>query len=310
MNLNLLEKTELRVQNVRMKEVNLGEVAAAVADVLALPQEKVLVIDVRQDHFCLDILEKTITMDRIIGKEKILLEKLKEIPGLAISKETFVDSRGIMGLVNCDEVQSRQIVSRTQDMLSEIEESILARAVVYATGFELEQGMIEDTNSPYLCKVLEGNGYQTKFGGIIADSKGAIANQLLEAADCGFGLIITTGGVGAEDKDFSVEALLSVDPGALTPYIVQFEKGTGRHVKDGVRIGIGRMGLATIINLPGPHDEVAAAAKALKKHCRAGVIDQTGLAAELVQILREKLKQKWRDCHGSKHHQPIGSRTV
>ncbi|WP_425059269.1 Putative competence-damage inducible protein [Sporomusa carbonis] len=303
MKLNLLEKTELRIQNVLMKDVNLTAIASIVAEVLELPQEKVLVIDVRPDHFCLDILEKTIGVNQIIGKEKALLEKLGEIPGLTVGPDTFIDSRGIMGLINCDEVEAEHIVARTQDMLTEIEKNVLARALIYSTGFELEQAMIEDTNSPYLCKVLQANGYKAEFGGIIADSKGAISSKIMDAVDRGFGLVITTGGVGAEDKDFSVEALTAIDPAALTPYIVQFKKGTGRHVKDGVRIGIGRVGLATIINLPGPHDEVVAAAEVLKKYCRAGWVDHVGLANEIAHVLRQKLQhKKWRDHHGTKHH--------
>jgi molybdenum cofactor synthesis domain-containing protein len=207
-----------------------------------------------------------------------------------------------MGLINCDVIESGQIMSRTQAMLTEIEKNVLARALVYSTGFELEQSMIEDTNSPYLCKAMQENGYKTEFGGVIADSKGAISRKIIEAVDRGFGLIITTGGVGAEDKDFSVEALLAVDPAALTPYIVQFEQGTGRHVKDGVRIGIGKVGLTTIVNLPGPHDEVVAATEVLKQYCRAGLVDQAGLATEIARVLREKLQQKWRGHHGKKHH--------
>ncbi|HWR05416.1 molybdopterin-binding protein [Sporomusa sp.] len=302
MKLNLLEKTELRVQNVLMKDVNLSDIATSVAQVLELSPEKVLVIDVRQDHFCLDILEKTVSINQIIGKEKLLLEKLGQITGLTISPETFIDSQGIMGLINCDVIESGQIMTRTQAMLTEIEKNVLARALVYSTGFELEQSMIEDTNSPYLCKAMQENGYKTEFGGVIADSKGAISRKIIEAVDRGFGLIITTGGVGAEDKDFSVEALLAVDPAALTPYIVQFEQGTGRHVKDGVRIGIGKVGLTTIVNLPGPHDEVVAATEVLKQYCRAGLVDQAGLATEIARVLREKLQQKWRGHHGKKHH--------
>lgn len=302
MELNLLEKTELRVQNILMKDVNLNEIAQIVAKVLELPQEKVLVIDVREDHVCLDILEKTVSINQIIGKEQELLENLQQVAGLTVGNDTVIDSRGIMGLINCDVVEAGQIVARTEEMLTEIENNILARAIVYSTGFELEQAMVEDTNAPYLCKMLEEKGYKTEFGGIIADSKGAISRKLIEAVDRGFGLIITTGGVGAEDKDFSVEALLSVDAEALVPYIVQFEKGSGRHVKDGVRIGIGKVGLTTIVNLPGPHDEVVAAAQVIQKYCQTGLVDQAGLAAEIARTLRDKLQQKWRGHHGTKHH--------
>ncbi|HEY3426655.1 MAG TPA: molybdopterin-binding protein [Negativicutes bacterium] len=303
MDLNLLEKTELRIQNVLMEDVNLNSIAEAVAEVLSLPQHRVLVIDVRIDHFCLDILEKTVAMEQIIGREKELLERLDKIPGLTIKEDTFIDTRGIMGLISCDKIEVDQVLTRTQTMLSEIEKNIMARALIYATGFEVQQELIEDTNSPYLMEVLRKNGYKTEFGGVIEDSKGAIKQKLLEAVDRGFGMVITTGGVGAEDKDFSVEALTAIDPLALTPYIVQFEQGTGRHVKNGVRIGIGKVGLTTIINLPGPHDEVVVAAAALAEHCRCLIVDTVSLANDLAHLLREKLQHKeWRHHHGTNHY--------
>jgi molybdenum cofactor synthesis domain-containing protein len=303
MDLNLLEKTELRVQNVIMEDVNLTVIAEIVANVLALSREKVLVIDVRDDHFCLDILEKTISMEQVIGKEKELLGELSKVKGLTLSSETYLDARGIMGLINCDKIAVNDVLMKTQTMRNEIEKNILSRALVYSTGFEVQRQMIEDTNAPYLLKLLTEIGYQAEFGGIIEDSKGAIKQKLFEAMDRGFGLVITTGGVGAEDKDFSVEALTALVPDALTPYIVQFEKGTGRHVKDGVRIGIGQAGLMTIINLPGPHDEVVVAGEIIKDQCCCRQIDTVRLANGLAQVLREKLKnKKWGSCHGKQHN--------
>jgi hypothetical protein len=114
----------------------------------------------------------------------------------------------------------------------------------------------------------------------------------MDAVDRGYGLVITTGGVGAEDKDFSVEAMTRIDPEAATPWIVKFEVGTGRHVKEGVRIGVGQCGLTTIVNLPGPHDEVVAAGDVLRRHCRTGRIDKAALAAETAAVLRDKLRHK------------------
>jgi molybdenum cofactor synthesis domain-containing protein len=286
-----------------MNDVNLTAIAKVVADTLALPPERVLVIDVRQDHFCLDILEKTISMEQITGKQEELLSRLKNIAGLSLCDDTYFDARGIMGLINCDTVEAKEVIAKTQTIRSEVEKNILSRALVYSTGFEVLQQMIEDTNAPYLLQLLERLGYRAEFGGIIEDSKGALKQKILEAIDRGFGLVITTGGVGAEDKDFSVEALTALAPDALTPYIVQFEQGSGRHVKKGVRIGVGKVGMTTIINLPGPHDEVVAAGKMLERYCSCQWVDIVGLANELAKVLREKLKYKMGGyCHGKQHH--------
>jgi hypothetical protein len=96
----------------------------------------------------------------------------------------------------------------------------------------------------------------------------------------GFGLIVTTGGVGAEGKDRTIEALLELDPMASTPYIIHYEKGTGRHEKDGVRIGISYVKPSLIIALPGPHEEVKIGIEVIIDGLKRG-LDKEKLATAL-----------------------------
>jgi len=299
--LNLLEKTELRIYGLDLYEVNLTTVAARVAKVLKFAAEQVLVVDVREDHICLDILAKTVDMQQLIGKQSILLDELRDIEGLKVRNEAYVDSAGILGLISCEPLQSGEIVARTEAIRNEIERTVLRRARVYATGFEIKRGMIEDTNSPYLLALLELQGYKAEFGGVLEDDVHTITRALQDAAEEGFGLVVTTGGVGAEDKDFSVEAVTKLDPEAATPWIVRFKVGTGRHLKEGVRIGVGQCGLTTYLSLPGPHDEVEASAVALRRFCTAGRVDKHGLAEGVVEILREKLRSKQAHWHEHQH---------
>src|SRR5208283_219481 len=259
MELNLLEKTELKIYGLKLEAVNLNKVAAVVAGVLVLPVDKVLVVDVRHDHICLDILSKSIDINHVAGKEGVLLRALACVEGLELTEDAFIDSSGILGLIGCEESEAKILTQRAETMVGEIERTVLSRALVYATGFEVQESMIEDTNSPYLIGLLANKGYQAAFGGILPDDVSILTYKLRDAAERGFGLVITTGGVGAEDKDFSVEALTKIDPDAATPYITKFTQGTGRHVKDGVRISVGQYGLTTFVTLPGPHDEVVAA---------------------------------------------------
>ncbi|MDR3592078.1 MAG: molybdopterin-binding protein [Negativicutes bacterium] len=301
MELNLLEKTELKIYGLAMESVNLSRVAEVAAAVLELPPREVLVVDVRADHIFLDILVKTLDIRQIIGKEVALLDALRTIEGLVVREGAYIDSAGVMGLIGCGEDEATAIAARVESLGGEIERGVLKRALVFATGFEVQQGMIEDTNSPYLIATLREWGYAADFGGILEDDADVIAHRLRDAAERGFGLVITTGGVGAEDKDFSVEALTRIDREAATPWIVKFQAGTGRHVKEGVRIGVGQYGLTTYVNLPGPHDEVVAAAAALVRHCDTGRVDKNALAGDVVQILREKLQHKhW---HAHSHHE-------
>lgn len=300
MDLNLLEKTELKIYGLKLHNVNLNQVAGTAAAVLGLPEQEVLVVDVRKDHICLDILAKSVDMSRIAGREKSLLAQLAAIDGLELTADAYIDSAGIMGLIGCEEAQAQEITDRTQAVADEITRNILSRALVYATGFEVQNGMIEDTNSPYLIGLLSTLGYKAEFGGILEDDASVIAHKLREGAERGFGLVITTGGVGAEDKDFSVEALDRIDRQAAMPWIVKFEAGTGRHVKEGVRIAVGQAGLTTYISLPGPHDEVVAAGAVLQNHCKTSQIEKTALANDIARVLRDKLRHKpWQGNH---HH--------
>ena len=299
MELNLLEKTELRIHGLELSGVNLNELAARVAQVLELPANQVLVVDVREDHVCLDLLTPKINIRQIAGREQAVLKALTLMDGLTVGENARIDSSGILGLIAYDQNEALEIAALSQKMGSEIESNILRRALVFATGFEVKKEMIEDTNSPFLIDLLQKQGYAAEFGGILDDDLDIIANKLMEATERGFGLVITTGGVGAEDKDFSVEAMNRIDRQAATPWIVKYEQGTGRHVKAGVRIGVGQYGLTTLINLPGPHDEVMAVAPVLQAHCNRGLINKELLANELVQVLRAKLsiKKKHWDHH-------------
>jgi molybdenum cofactor synthesis domain-containing protein len=299
--LNLLEKTELRIYGLDLQRVNLGAVAAKVAEALELPAREVLVVDVRDDHICLDILVKTIDMRQIIGRQKFLLDQLRMVEGLTVKPDAYIDSAGIMGLIGCAEMDAPEIAARSAEMAGEIERRVLRRAIVYATGFEVRRRMIEDTNSPFLLALLKRRGYEAEFGGVLEDDVHAIARALRDAAERGVGLVITTGGVGAEDKDFSVEAVLKIDAEAATPWIVKFQAGTGRHLKEGVRIAAGQCGLTTYVSLPGPHDEVQASAGVLEKFCTGGRIDKVALANAIAEALREKLRSKHIHWHAQHH---------
>jgi molybdopterin biosynthesis enzyme len=153
---------------------------------------------------------------------------------------------------------------------------------------------VEDTNTPMIAGKLEKVGYQVTSGPTLKDDSAYIAARLHQAADLeGFGLIITTGGVGAEGKDHTIEAVTALDPEAAAPYICRFEKGTGRHVKDGVKIAVGRVAGARIVSLPGPNDEVSMSLDILIQGLKNNLPENV-LAEEIANRLREKLRGKRR----------------
>lgn len=299
MGLNLLEKTELWINHIKLDHVNLTQLAETVADVLGLERNNVLVVDVRPDHITLDIMENDIPTENIVGKEREVLNALSKLEGVYLSEESCLHSDGILGLI-CLEGENPIEMSRTVNtMVDEMKERISKRAIIFPTGFELKQNLIEDTNTPYLKNLLEAEGYKVTIGDIIEDDLDDMVYKLSDAVSRGFGLIITTGGVGAEDKDKTVESMLQVDPQAATPYIVKFQQGTGRHVKDGVRIAVGTVGPCMLVSFPGPNDEVRLAADVLLK-CLKNNYSKEVTAQQIAAVLADKLMKK--RFHHEHHH--------
>lgn len=291
MSFNLLEKTELWINNIALKNANLSELARTVADVLGIDGKKVLVVDVRENHITLDILEKDIPAENIIGKEREIKDRISKLDGVCITDETYIHSNGILGMISFEEENPSEHLSKVNIMVNEIKARIAKRAIIFPTGFELKNGLIEDTNTPYLRELLEREGYKVTTGSIIEDDMDDIEFKLSDAISRAFGLIITTGGVGAEDKDKIVESVLKIAPDAKTPYIVKFQQGTGRHVKDGVRIAVGSVGPSRIVSLPGPNDEVKLASTVMLKCLKENCSNET-MATRIAAVLAERLVSK------------------
>lgn len=215
---------------------------------------------------------------------------------MTLYPETYIHSNGILGQICAGVEDQAAMLDRVARMTEELRKNVSRRAIVFPTGFELQQGLIEDTNTPYLRDMLEGAGYQVTVGEIISDDLSDVVGKLSDALNQGFGLIVTSGGVGAEDKDHTVEGICAIDRDAAAPYVVKFPKGTGRHVKDGVRVGVGSEGLSLMVSLPGPHDEVELTAPVLLQGLRESW-DKAFLADRLAAVLAEKWRQK-----GMPHH--------
>lgn len=98
-------------------------------------------------------------------------------------------------------------------------------------------------------------------------------------------------GVGAEDKDRTIEAVLRLDPEAATPYICKYQKGTGRHHKEGVKIAVGMVSGSLVIALPGPNDEVNASLEVLTEGLKVGS-NKLVLAESIAEALRKRLRDK------------------
>ncbi|MBS6646252.1 MAG: hypothetical protein KH366_21965 [Clostridiaceae bacterium] len=298
--MNLLEKKELWIENIVTDHVDLNEVARNVAKVLGMEPENVLVVDVRPNHITLDILKETVDARQIAGKEKAILDTLKEVDGFSLTDRSVIHSNGVLGLIALEPEDVDEVLDNTYELGETVRKAFEKRVCIFPTGFEVQSGMIKDTNSPYIAEVLEKKGYDTVIKPPIADDCDEICKAIREAMDDGYSLIITTGGVGAEDKDFTVEAVTRLDPCAATPWLVKYQKGTGRHVKEGIRIAAGECGNAGIVSLPGPNDEVRIAMEVLISNLDRG-FNKYRTAREIADVLRQKIKGGWKHEAMFKH---------
>jgi len=267
--LDLLDKRELRVEGVQLREANLGALAAAVARALELPPEEVLVTDVLGGVVTFDILRPKLYGHQLVGSWEAIRRGLTNVPGVTLQPDARITSNGVLGWIPTDPEVLNSALAQARSAAEGIAARIARRVCVLSTGAEVDRCEIEDTNRQTLSDAF-GDGYEVSFGGTVRDDRDLIAGRIRNAVEAGYGVVITTGGVGAEDKDQTIEALVTVDPRAATPYLTFFPPGHQRHVKPGIRIGVGEFQGSVIISLPGPNEEVRLSAPVLLEHLRAG----------------------------------------
>lgn len=288
---DLLRKTELRIQGIAPRNANLNEIAAVVADMLGIDGKEVLVTDVQGNTLAIDILKSSLDAYDILGKKDALLQRLSKLPGVGTTQETSICSEGMLGWIALNYGKARPALKRAEGIAEEIRQRLSKRAIVFSTGVEVASGQVKDTNAPIIGQRLEAEGYSVTPGPTLSDDELLITASLRQAIDDGYGLVITTGGVGAEVKDRTIEAVLALDPEAATPYICKYQQGTGRHLKDGVRIAVGQAFDSLIVALPGPNDEVKSSLNVLVKGLASGSSKHI-LAMDIATVLRKRLQQK------------------
>lgn len=286
---DLLEKTTFWIEDATLYGADLGQVSAAAAKALGLQPEEVIVVDVRDSYIAFDILRRKVNAELVVGQEKKILESIKLIDNVKIGENAGVHSEGILGLISINPQEAELILDKAKKMTKEIVQNVNRRAIVFASGVEVKNGSVKDTNSPYIVAMLQDAGFTARFGGILEDDEIKAANDIMKAVDQGFGLIITTGGVGAENKDFSVEAVRRLDKEAYTPWILKFNIDNLRHHKDKVCIAVGRVGLSKIVALPGPHEEAKLGCIRILEGLHMGLDE-----AKLAEYIADGLRSRWR----------------
>lgn len=292
MEYDLFKKTELWIKGISLENVDLGEIATIVAETLNLERKELLVTDVQGENLVVDILRSGLNAHDIIGKEEELLRRLSAHPGVTITEKTSIGSQGMLSWIALDYKEGEEALKKSEDMAKAIQARLLKTAMVFSSGTEVANGQVMDTNTPMISRRLKEEGYSVKTGPTLKDDEVLIAAHLRQAVEEGYGLVITTGGVGAEDKDRTIEAVLMVDPEAVVLPVFKYQLGVGRHQhKDSVRIAVGKIFQTLIVALPGPNDEVQTGLDSLVKGL-ASHLTKDQLAEDIATSLRSRLKEK------------------
>jgi len=281
----LLGKTEVWLRGVHLDAVDLPRLAQRTADVLALPRDRVFVTDVREGVVVLDLLLPRVSLEEVAGKQQALLEAVARLDGVTVDPGAEVHSEGVLGVIGAPPERVAGILSEANRIETQIRDYASRRVAVIATGAELIEGNVRDTNFEAAQEILGEAGFEVASSVAVDDDETRIAGLVARLAGDGFGLIVITGGVGAEDKDRTVEALERLDSGLSTAVLAHYEKGHGRHVKDCVRIAVATLGWTTVVALPGPTHEVRLALPVLAERLQSGTSPP-----ELVEALAAPLR--------------------
>lgn len=290
----LLDKTEVWVHGVILHRADLRALAASAARALGLDPDSVFVTDARDDHVVFDVLKPRMELAGIVGRQPDLLAGLAQVPGVIVADDASVHSRGVIGMIGTPAEKVDETLSRATEIDERLRSYVSARVAVVSTGPEVVGGNIEDTNVAAATAVMGCAGFEVTVAGAVVDDESAIAGRVLRLVSEGFGVVITTGGVGAEDKDCTIEALQRCDPDLATAVLATYTVGHGRHVKPHVRIGVGQVQWTRVIALPGPTHEVQTALPIVVEGLQQGW-DNNRLARTMAEALREGLRATHRD---------------
>lgn len=261
--LDLLSKTELWVEDILLSDVDLTQLAACAGAVLGLGTQDIFVTDVRSHRVVFDVVSPNVSLDAIAGKEAALLAALGAFPGVSLGSYASVHSHGVLGVIGAPAEQAADIIANAAQLEANLKTYVARAVVVLSTGGEVARGEIEDTNFAAVKSVLGEEGFLVHHAGVVDDDEALIAARIGHLLEEGYGLIITTGGVGAEDKDQTIEAMQRLAPNLSTAILAEYKVGHGRHVKPHVRVACGRIEETILVALPGPTREVQAALPAL-----------------------------------------------
>jgi len=170
---------------------------------------------------------------------------------------------------------------------------------IVTIGNEVLLGLVQDTNSNYLCRVVRGMGGRVRHIAVVRDEVDAIADEIRASLRRRADIIFTCGGLGPTDDDLTLAAIaeavevnLALDPAARDFVERRYrELASQGHVASAAmseaRLKMARLpeGARMIEN------HVGAAPAAVTQSQGAKIVSLPGVPAELKHIVEGPLQQ-------------------
>ena len=169
---------------------------------------------------------------------------------------------------------------------------------IVTIGNEVLLGLVQDTNSNYLCRVVRGMGGRVRHIAIVRDEIDSIASDLRASLERGADLIFTCGGLGPTDDDLTLAAVaeaarLQLDINATARDFV--ERRYRELAREG-RVASGAMNDARLKMARMPEgasaieNPVGAAPASLLRVRNSRIVSLPGVPAELKSIVEGPLQ--------------------
>src|SRR5215510_6185356 len=169
---------------------------------------------------------------------------------------------------------------------------------ILSIGNEILLGLIEDTNSSYLCRVVRGMGGRVRHISIVRDEIDAIAAGLKSSMAAGAQFIFTCGGLGPTDDDLTLAAVaaaigreLKVDPQAREMVERRYQELASKRYVSNSEMTETRLKMARLPEgAQAIENPVGAAPAVVVEVNKARIVSLPGVPAELKAIVEGPLQ--------------------
>lgn len=183
---------------------------------------------------------------------------------------------------------------------------VVVNVEIVTIGNEVLLGLVQDTNSNYLCRVVRGMGGRVCHIAVVRDAVEAIAEELRASLARRADVIFTCGGLGPTDDDLTLTGVATAvsRPLELNTVAREFiarrfrELAAAGYVADAT-LSEARVKMARLPEGARPVDNPIGAAPAMAmeiNHCR--IVSLPGVPAELKAIIEGPLQSLLNDVFG------------